>query len=54
MIEHVPYKNLLQTMLSDVHYAEVTAQQTADLEVEVLLALEWRLGPYFLNDSERC
>ncbi|KAK9901355.1 hypothetical protein WJX75_008219 [Coccomyxa subellipsoidea] len=46
-VEFVPYKKLLSTMLSHVHNQEVAANAAADLELEVLQALQWRLGPFF-------
>ncbi len=46
-VEFVPYKKLLSTMLSHVHNREVAATAAADLELEVLQALQWRLGPFF-------
>ncbi|BDA45319.1 hypothetical protein COCOBI_07-1060 [Coccomyxa sp. Obi] len=46
-VEFVPYKKLLSTMLSHVHNREVPANAAAELELEVLQALQWRLGPFF-------
>lgn len=46
-VEFVPYKKLLSTMLSHVHNREVPANAAADLELEVLQALQWRLGPFY-------
>ncbi len=46
-MEFVPYKKLLSTMLSHVHNREVAANAAAELELEVLQALQWRLGPFF-------
>ncbi|EIE20355.1 hypothetical protein COCSUDRAFT_48484 [Coccomyxa subellipsoidea C-169] len=46
-VEFVPYKKLLSTMLSHVHNREVHTTAAAELELEVLQALQWRLGPFF-------
>lgn len=46
-VEFVPYKRLLQTMLSHVHGCEVSAEAAAGLELEVLQGLDWRLGPFY-------
>lgn len=46
-VEFVPYKKLLSTMLSHVHHREVPANAAAELELEVLEALNWRLGPFY-------
>ena len=48
-VEAVPYKRLLQTMLTHVHERAVTREQAAALEMEVIQGLEWRLSPYFLT-----
>ena len=48
-VEVVPYKHLLQTMLQNVHGLLVTPDQAAKLELEVLVGLKWRLGPFFLR-----
>ena len=48
-VEVVPYKRLLQTMLTHVHERSVTRDQAAALEMEVIKGLEWRLSPYFLT-----
>ena len=45
----VPYKHLLRTMLQRLHGLLVTPEQAEKLELEVLIALEWRLGPFFLH-----
>lgn len=48
-VEMVPYKHLLRTMLQRLHGLMVTPEQVERLEMEVLVALDWRLGPFFLN-----
>ena len=53
-VEYVPYKRLLQTMLSHVHGCEVSAEAAAALEVEVLQGLDWRLGPFFRTARQLC
>ena len=50
-VEVVPYVHLLQTMLQCLHGLIVTQDQAEDLELEVLVALEWRLGPFFLHHN---
>lgn len=49
VIEHVPYKNLLSTMMSYSYGAEVHQHWAAELELEILQALDWRLGPVYSN-----
>lgn len=39
---------LLQNMLCHVHHCQVSKEQALELEAEVLVALDWRLGPYFI------
>ena len=51
-VEVVPYVHLLQTMLQCLHGLIVTQDQAEALELEVLLALEWRLGPFFLHQKD--
>ena len=46
-VEFVPYKRLLSTMLSHIYNGEPPADAAPQLELEVLHALEWRLGPFF-------
>lgn len=48
-VEVVPYKHLLKTMLERLHGVPISAKQAERLELEVLMALDWRLGPYFLH-----
>lgn len=53
-VEYVPYKRLLQTMLSHVHGCEVSPEAAAALELEVLQGLDWRLGPFFRTARRLC
>lgn len=46
-VEFVPYKRLLSTMLSHIYNGEPPQDAAPQLELEVLHALEWRLGPFF-------
>ena len=48
-LEVVPYKHLLRTMLQRLHGPTITAAHAEQLEIEVLIALDWRLGPFFLH-----
>lgn len=48
-VELVPYKRLLQTMLTHVHERAVSTEQAAALEMQVIQGLDWRLSPYFLT-----
>jgi len=48
-VEVVPYYHLLQTMLQRLHNLLVTKEQAEALELECLIALDWRLGPFFLH-----
>lgn len=48
-LEVVPYRHLLRTMLERIHNLIVRPEQAEQLEMEVLVALDWRLGPFFLN-----
>ncbi|KAK9799410.1 hypothetical protein WJX73_005404 [Symbiochloris irregularis] len=52
-VEMVPFKRLLQTMLSHVHERQVSRQIAEALEMEVIKGLEWRLSPYFLAPRRR-
>ena len=45
--EYVPYRKLLQTMLSHVHGRPIPAAQAEELELKCLISLEWRLGPFY-------
>jgi len=47
----VPYYHLLRTMLERLHNLVVTKDQAEALELECLVALDWRLGPFFLHDN---
>ena len=44
--EGLPYKHLLPTMLSQLRGHRVTISQAMTLELNLLEALEWRLGPH--------
>lgn len=46
-VEFVPYKRLLSTMLSHIYNGEPPQDAAPQLELEVLHALDWRLGPFF-------
>ena len=52
-VEMVPYKRLLQTMLTHVHERAVSRAQAEALEMEIIKGLEWRLSPYFLAPRRR-
>ena len=52
VLEHVPYKNLLTTMMSHVYGCGVPSDLGEELEVQVLEALDWRLGPVYKRSEE--
>lgn len=48
VLESVPYHNLLSTMMGHVYQCdEVPSYLATELEIEILQALDWRLGPVF-------
>ena len=51
VLEQVPYKHLLSTMMSHIYGSEVHSDRGAELEIEVLQALDWRLGPVYSNSE---
>ena len=53
-VEYVPYKNLLQTIIGNIYGAgscNVAPGLVAELELECLHAMDWRLGPFYRTDS---
>ena len=52
VLEQVPYKHLLSTMMSHIYGSEVHSDWGAELEIEVLQALDWRLGPVYSNSEQ--
>ena len=51
VLDTISHAFLLQNILCHVHHCRVTKEQSLELEAEVLVALEWRLGPYFYPDQ---
>lgn len=49
VLEQVPHKNLLATMMSHIYGCEVDSGWGAELEIELLQALDWRIGPIYSN-----
>lgn len=49
----VKYRNLLTLILSHAHGHELPSRVAASLEIELLEALRWRLGPFF-HTVPRC
>lgn len=47
--DHVPYRGLHATMLSAICGAPVDPASALALELRVLAALGWRLGPFLWN-----
>lgn len=47
VLEYVPCKNMLQTIMSHIYDYPVATQWVEQLEREVCSALEWRLGPIY-------
>ena len=45
--ERVPYRRLLPTLLQALAARELPPAASAALELDVLVALEWRLGPFY-------
>ena len=45
--ERVPYRRLLPTLLQALAARELPPASSAALELDVLVALEWRLGPFY-------
>ncbi|KAL0033563.1 hypothetical protein WJX79_003792 [Trebouxia sp. C0005] len=53
VLEYVPCKNMLQTMMAHVYGAEpcnVSKDVVTHLELECLQALDWRLGPVYRTE----
>ena len=53
VLEYVPCKNMLQTMMGHIYGAEpcnVSKELVSQLELECLQALDWRLGPVYRTD----
>ena len=53
VLEYVPCKNMLQTMMVNVYGAEpcnVSKDVVTHLELECLQALDWRLGPVYRTE----
>ena len=52
-VDAVPYRRLLGTMLANLYGLDgVPAAAAAALELDVLVGLGWRLGPYFSPAGE--
>ena len=51
ILEYVPFKNLLNTIMELIYGCPVPALWVSRLEREVLHALDYRLGPVFLKDT---
>lgn len=51
ILEQVEYKKLLTTMMSHIYRAEVPSDWGRELEMEILKALDWRLGPVYNNSG---
>lgn len=49
VLEFVPCKNMLQTIMSHIYDYPVATQWVHQLEAEILSALEFRLGPVYSN-----
>jgi hypothetical protein len=47
LVAQVMYRNLLTLILSHAHGKELPSKVAASLEIELLQALRWRLGPFF-------
>lgn len=47
VLEKVPCSNLLTAMMSFIYGSEVYSDWGAKLEMEILKALDWRLGPVY-------
>ncbi len=47
LIAQVRYRSLLTLILSHAHGCELPPRVAADLEIELLQALRWRLGPFY-------
>ena len=47
VLEYVPCKNMLQTIMSHIYDYQVAPQWVELLESEILNALEWQLGPVY-------
>ena len=53
VLEYVPCKNMLQTMMGHIYGAEpckVSTYLVSQLELECLSALDWRLGPVYQSN----
>lgn len=53
VLEYVPCKNMLQTMMGHVYGVEpcnVSKDMVTHLELECLQALDWRLGPVYRTE----
>ena len=51
VLEQIPHKHLLTTMMSHIYKydgkGDVHSEWGAELEMEIVKALDWRLGPVF-------
>lgn len=52
VLEFVPCKQMLQTIMTHIYDYQIATQWVTGLELEVLDALDWRLGPVYSDNQK--